>query len=139
MRLSEFEPRPAAPPADLRIPPALVPRPVHPHDAFDALADPHRRELLRMLAAGGRSVNELAANLPISRPAVSRHLKLLTEGGLVMEAYEGTRHIFRLRPEGARAVQDYLEGVWGSGHAGLRLALEGEEPVTATGEAQPTA
>jgi DNA-binding transcriptional ArsR family regulator len=87
-------------------------RPVR--DEFDALADGHRREILRMLGEGDRSVNELAARLPISRPAVSRHLKLLADAGLVAEKHAGTRHIFRLRPEGAHVVQEYLERVWGA-------------------------
>jgi DNA-binding transcriptional ArsR family regulator len=92
-------------------PPRLTPH----RDAFDALADGYRREILRMLHEGDRSVNELAATLPISRPAVSRHLKVLSDAGLVAETHAGTRHIFRLRPEGARVVQEYLEGVWGAG------------------------
>ncbi|MFC0681704.1 ArsR/SmtB family transcription factor [Lysobacter korlensis] len=96
------------------------------HDAFDALADGYRRQLLGILCEGDKSVNELAANLPISRPAVSRHLKVLTEAGLVAETYSGARHIFRLRPEGVRAVQDYLERVWGVG-VRLRLATENQE------------
>jgi DNA-binding transcriptional ArsR family regulator len=91
-------------------------------DEFDALADHHRREILRMLHDGNRSVNELAASLPISRPAVSRHLRLLTEAGLVAESHSGTRHIFRLRPEGARAVQEYLARVWGD--AGVERTTE---------------
>ena len=111
MTMHESEARPAVPPA---VPDAMsiaIPRPVR--DEFDALADAHRREILGMLGEGDRSVNELAARLPISRPAVSRHLKLLGDAGLVADTHAGTRHIFRLRPEGARAVQDYLERVWG--------------------------
>jgi DNA-binding transcriptional ArsR family regulator len=72
-------------------------------------------------------VNELAAELPISRPAVSRHLKVLTEAGLVAETHAGTRHIFRLRPEGVRAVQEYLERVWGIGAGRMQLVPVGEE------------
>jgi DNA-binding transcriptional ArsR family regulator len=116
-----------APPGGLEMSPHVLARSAPVHDAFDALADPHRRELLGMLCDGDRSVNELAANMPISRPAVSRHLKLLKEAGLVAEAYSGTRHIFHLRPEGARVVRDYLERLWGVDPAHLQLvADEGE-------------
>ncbi len=127
MRLSESEPTTAATPVNLSVPSSAPPRRGPVHDAFDALADGYRRELLRRLCEGDKSVNELAANLPISRPAVSRHLKLLTEAGLVGETHVGTRHIFRLRPEGARAVQEYLERVWGAGSIPLRLMQESHE------------
>jgi DNA-binding transcriptional ArsR family regulator len=93
-------------------------------DPFDALDNRYRREILQMLHEGDLSVNEMAARLPVSRPAVSRHLKLLSGAGLVVETHSGTRHIFRLRPEGARAVQDYLEGVWGTGATPFRLGTE---------------
>ena len=81
-------------------------------DPFDALGDPHRRAIVEMLAAGERSVREIAETLPISRPAVSRHLKLLKDAGLVVEEPRGTRRIYRLHDEGVRAVRDYLERVW---------------------------
>lgn len=111
MTVHESEARSATPIAVSDVLSKAIRRPVR--DEFDALADAHRREILRMLGEGDRSVNELAARLPISRPAVSRHLKLLADAGLVAETHAGTRHIFRLRPEGARAVQEYLERVWG--------------------------
>ncbi len=126
MRLSETETTTGAPPPDLSISSAPAPRRAPLHDAFDALADGYRRQLLGMLCEGDKSVSELAAKLPISRPAVSRHLKVLTEAGLVAETYAGTRHIFRLRPEGVRAVQDYLEQVWGVG-VRLRLVSDNRE------------
>jgi DNA-binding transcriptional ArsR family regulator len=81
-------------------------------DPFDALGDPHRRAIVEMLGAGERSVREIAETLPISRPAVSRHLKLLKDAGLVVEEPRGTRRIYRLHDEGVRAVRDYLERVW---------------------------
>ena len=77
-------------------------------DGWAALGDPTRRAIFERLAERPRAVGELAGELPISRPAVSRHLKVLLEAGLVAEQYVSTRHIFHLRPEGARAVQDYL-------------------------------
>jgi DNA-binding transcriptional ArsR family regulator len=127
MRLSESESTTAAMAPKLTVAPSTLPRRGPVHDAFDALADGHRRELLRMLCEADRSVNELASQLPISRPAVSRHLKVLMEAGLVAETHAGTRHIFRLRPEGVRAVQDYLERVWGLGAGRLQLVPVGED------------
>lgn len=92
--------------------------------AFDALGDPTRRELLRQLAAGDRSVSELAATLPISRPAVSRHLRVLKDAGLVDETPRGTRRIYHLHDEGVEAVRVYLEQVWGDAARRFRLTAE---------------
>jgi DNA-binding transcriptional ArsR family regulator len=82
-------------------------------DPFDALGDPNRRAIVEMLVAGERSVREIADALPISRPAVSRHLRLLKSAGLVVEQPRGTRRIYRLHDRGVMAVRDYLEQVWG--------------------------
>src|SRR5436190_1099479 len=82
-------------------------------DAFEALGDPNRRAIVELLGQGGRSVGELADALPISRPAVSRHLRLLKEAGLVVEEPAGTRRIYSLHDEGVAAVATYLEQVWG--------------------------
>ncbi len=82
-------------------------------DPFAALADEHRRSILGMLGDGGMAVVDIADRLPISRPAVSRHLKVLSDAGLVGEERQGTRRIYRLREEGAEAVRAYLEQVWG--------------------------
>ena len=103
--------------------------------AFDALGDPQRREILRLLGNSELAVQRSPTQLPISRPAVSRHLRLLKEAGLVEEEPQGTRRIYRLREEGVRAVQDYLEQVWGEAAARFRLAAEnlgeaGRAPVT---------
>jgi len=99
-------------------------------DPFEALGDPNRREILRLLASGDKPVVEIAAELPISRPAVSRHLRLLKEAGMVSEQPRGTRRIYRLRAEGMQAIQTYLENVWGNAAARFRLLAEntGEEP-----------
>ena len=98
--------------------------------AFEALGDPNRRQILTLLSGGGRSVQEIAEALPISRPAVSRHLRLLKEAGLVAEEPRGTRRIYRLQDEGLTAVQAYLERVWGEAAARFRLLAEntGERP-----------
>jgi DNA-binding transcriptional ArsR family regulator len=90
-------------------------------DPFDALSDPHRRRILSMLGNADQSVQELAEALPISRPAVSRHLRLLKEAGLVGEEPVGTRRIYHLQTEGVLAVQSYLEEVWGQAAARFRL------------------
>ena len=84
-------------------------------DPFDALGDPTRREILRLLSEGDKPVHEIASALPISRPAVSRHLRLLKDAGLVDERREGNRRIYHLQGGERGAVQDYLEGVWGAG------------------------
>jgi DNA-binding transcriptional ArsR family regulator len=93
-------------------------------DPFEALGDPHRRAIVEMLGSGERSVREIADTLPISRPAVSRHLKLLKDAGLVVEEPRGTRRIYRLHDEGVRAVRDYLERVWRESAARFTLFAE---------------
>jgi DNA-binding transcriptional ArsR family regulator len=82
-------------------------------DPFDALGDPHRRAILELLRGGERSVGEIAGQLPISRPSVSRHLRLLTDAGLVTADPRGTRRLYRLHHRGVDAVRDYLRRVWG--------------------------
>jgi DNA-binding transcriptional ArsR family regulator len=98
-----------------------------PGDPFEALGDPNRRAIVELLGAGppgGRSVGELADALPISRPAVSRHLRLLKTAGLVVEEPRGTRRLYRLHDEGLEAVRAYLDRVWGEAAARFRLAAE---------------
>ena len=99
-------------------------------DPFEALGDANRREILRLLSAGHKPVGEIAAALPISRPAVSRHLRLLKDAGLVAEQADGTRRIYHLRAQGMHAVQAYLERVWGEAAVRFRLLAEntGEAP-----------
>lgn len=100
------------------------------HDPFDALADPTRRQIVELLgASGGRSVRELADALPVSRPAVSRHLKLLKQAGLVVEEPRGTRRIYRLHDAGIHAVRAYLERVWGDAATRFRAAAMAGEPA----------
>jgi DNA-binding transcriptional ArsR family regulator len=97
-------------------------------DPFDALGDPHRRAIVELLGARARSVRELADALPISRPAVSRHLRVLKSAGLVEEQPLGTRRIYRLQAQGVAAVQDYLVQVWGDAAARFRLFAENTRP-----------
>lgn len=93
-------------------------------DPFEALGDPHRRTILALLRDRPRAVGELAAELPVTRPAVSWHLRLLREAGLVTEEWVGTRRIYALREEGADAVARYLQQVWGDAATRFRLAAE---------------
>jgi DNA-binding transcriptional ArsR family regulator len=97
-------------------------------EAFQALSDPNRRAIVELLRDHPRSVGELAGELPISRPAVSRHLRLLREAGLVAEETRGTRNIYRLHDEGIEAVQAYLERVWGDAVARFRIVAANTEP-----------
>jgi DNA-binding transcriptional ArsR family regulator len=91
---------------------------------FEALGDPNRRAIVELLHDGDRSVQELADALPISRPAVSRHLRLLKEAGLVVDRPEGTRRLYRLHDEGPEAVRAYLEQVWGEVATRFKLTAE---------------
>lgn len=93
-------------------------------DPFDALGDPSRRAIVELLSSGGRSVREIADDLPISRPAVSRHLRLLREAGLVDDEPRGTRRIYHLQEAGLDAVRAYIEQVWGEAAARFRLVAE---------------
>ena len=98
-------------------------------DPFDALGDPNRRAIVELLGTGDRSVRELADELPISRPAVSRHLRVLKAAGLVTDRADGTRRLYRLHDEGIDAVRGYLEQVWGEAAARFRLVAENTDPA----------
>jgi DNA-binding transcriptional ArsR family regulator len=93
-------------------------------DPFGALGDPNRRAILEVLGGGRRSVREIADALPISRPAVSRHLRLLKAAGLVVEEAQGTRRIYQLHDDGVAAVRAYLERVWGEAAARFGLVAD---------------
>ena len=97
-------------------------------DPFEALGDPSRREILTLLARSELPVAAIADQLPISRPAVSRHLRVLKDAGLVTEAAAGTRRIYRLDGQGVLAVQRYLEQVWGESATRFRLYAENTTP-----------
>ncbi|HEX9728435.1 MAG TPA: metalloregulator ArsR/SmtB family transcription factor [Gemmatimonadales bacterium] len=81
---------------------------------LDALADRTRRSIVELLRTGPKRVGELSAALPVSQPAVSQHLRVLREAGLVESRREGTRRIYRLRPEGLNALRDYAASFWSS-------------------------
>ena len=93
---------------------------------FEALGDPNRRAIVELLRGGESSVQRLADELPISRPAVSRHLKLLKDAGLVTDRAEGTRRLYRLHDEGIEAVQAYLQQVWGDAAARFKLIADND-------------
>jgi DNA-binding transcriptional ArsR family regulator len=103
-------------------------RPSSSGDPFEALGDPNRRAIVELLAQHERSVAELAGELPISRPAVSRHLRLLKDAGLVVERSAGTRRIYRLHEQGVAVVQAYLVQVWGEAATRFRLVAENTQP-----------
>ena len=81
-------------------------------DQFAALGDPTRRQIFERVAARPSAVGELAKDLPVSRPAVSQHLKVLKEAGLVQETAIGTRRIYRLDPRGIARMRDWLDEHW---------------------------
>jgi DNA-binding transcriptional ArsR family regulator len=92
------------------------------------LGDPSRRAIFELLARRPCSVQELADELPISRPAVSQHLRVLREGGLVVSRAEGTRRIYRLNPEGVTALRTWLDGLWSDALTGFQKAAEATSP-----------
>lgn len=95
--------------------------------AWTALADPTRRRVFERLANGPRSVGEIAARLPVSRPAVSQHLQVLKSAGLVVVRQDGTRRLYRVDPEGLRPLRDYLDSFWDQALAAFKAAAEAEE------------
>src|ERR1700693_3779390 len=93
-------------------------------NALTVLADPTRRKVFERLRAGPRPVNLLAAGLPVSRPAVSQHLKVLKGAGLVEERSEGVRRIYSLRCEGLAELRDWLDSFWGDALEAFKLEAE---------------
>jgi DNA-binding transcriptional ArsR family regulator len=96
-------------------------------DGFGALADPTRRAVFERLRQGPRPVGELARDLPVSRPAVSQHLRVLKDAGLVTERREGTRRLYRIDPAGIAAIRDYFDGFWTDALAAFKAAAEAEQ------------
>ena len=95
--------------------------------ALTALADPTRRAVFERLRAGPRGVGEIAATLPVSRPAVSQHLKVLKEAGLVADEARGTARIYRIHAEGLRELRDWLDGFWDDALARFKAHAESGE------------
>jgi DNA-binding transcriptional ArsR family regulator len=92
--------------------------------AVTALADPTRRAVFERLRAGPAAVGELADGLPVSRPAVSQHLKVLKEAGLVADERDGTRRFYRIEPAGLAALRDYVNSFWDEALADFKAAAE---------------
>jgi DNA-binding transcriptional ArsR family regulator len=93
-------------------------------NALMVLADPTRRKVFERLRAGPRPVNMLAAGLPVSRPAVSQHLKALKDAGLVEERSEGVRRIYSVRREGLTELREWLDSFWGDALDAFKLEAE---------------
>lgn len=96
-------------------------------EGWDALGDSTRRAIIERLAERPRAVGELADELPVSRPAVSQHLKVLKDAGLVTERVAGTRRIYRLNPTAVAALRDQLDTFWNRALAGYRDLVEQPE------------
>ena len=92
--------------------------------ALAALADPTRREIFERIAERPRAVGELAVSLPVSRPAVSQHLKVLKEAGLVRDLPAGNRRVYQLDPDGLDELRKYLDGFWNRALASFQAAVE---------------
>ncbi|MGH3763182.1 ArsR/SmtB family transcription factor [Actinophytocola sp.] len=95
--------------------------------ALGALGDPTRRAIFELLATRPRAVGELANELPVSRPAVSQHLKVLKGAGLVTDHAEGTRRLYRVDRRGVGALREYLDQLWDNALAAFAAAAEEEE------------
>jgi DNA-binding transcriptional ArsR family regulator len=95
--------------------------------AFAALADPTRREVFERLAQGPKAVGELAATLPVSRPAVSQHLKVLKDAGLVSDQAVGARRVYQIDPKGLGQLRAWLDRYWDSALASFQAAVEAAE------------
>ncbi len=93
-------------------------------ERIEALGDPTRRAIFERLAERPLAVGELARELPVSRPAVSQHLKVLKQAGLVTDRPAGTRRIYQLDPDGVAALRDYLDGFWNRSLAAFKRAAE---------------
>ena len=105
---------------------------VHADVCLNALGDPTRRAILELVAQGPRSVGELASDMPVSRPAVSQHLRVLSDAGLVIGLPEGNRRVYRLDPRGVEVLRAYLDRFWPEALAAFRAEVE--RPATTTQE-----
>jgi DNA-binding transcriptional ArsR family regulator len=96
-------------------------------DGLAALADPTRRTIFERVAERPRAVGELAGELPVSRPAVSQHLKVLKDARLVTDRRDGNRRIYQLDPDGVGALRAYLDQFWNQALAAFKTAVEQED------------
>ena len=100
--------------------------PTYTSDGLAALGDPTRRAIFERLAGGPMPVGELANGLPVSRPAVSQHLKVLKDAGLVLDQRDGTRRLYRLDPHGIEGMRRYFDTFWQHALAAFKAAVEEE-------------
>jgi DNA-binding transcriptional ArsR family regulator len=96
-------------------------------DVTRAIAEPRRREILTLVRDEELSAGEIAANFDVTRPAVSQHLTVLKDAGLLVERREGTRRLYRARPEGLAEIRDFLNSFWSGRLERLKLAAELEQ------------
>ena len=101
--------------------------PTYQANGLSALGDPTRRAIFELLADGPRPVGELARELPVSRPAVAQHLKVLKDAGLVSDRQDGNRRLYQLNPEGIGALRAYLDQFWDKSLAAFKSAAEQSE------------
>jgi DNA-binding transcriptional ArsR family regulator len=97
-------------------------------EVLQALGDPHRREIFERLSRTPLAVGQLAEELPISRPAVSQHLKVLKEVGLVFDQPAGTRRVYHVDPQAVAALREYFDAFWGHALKSFREAAEASAP-----------
>ena len=100
---------------------------------LDALADPTRRAIVESLREGPRAVVEIAERVPVSRPAVSQHLKVLLDAGVVRVSREGTRRLYAVDPQGLGPLRAYVERLWSDVMEAFRRAVEEEPPSVRSG------
>jgi DNA-binding transcriptional ArsR family regulator len=96
-------------------------------DPFDALGDPTRRAVFERLRNGPQAVGELAQGLPVSRPAVSQHLRVLKDAGLVVDDPAGTRRLYRIDAAGVAGLRAYVEGLWDTALGSFKEAVEADD------------
>lgn len=94
--------------------------------ALKAISEPNRRRILTLVKEGEMTAGAIASRFPVSGPAVSQHLKVLKDAGLVQERREGTRRLYSLRPEGLVDIREFVETLWADGLARLKVAAEAE-------------
>jgi DNA-binding transcriptional ArsR family regulator len=94
---------------------------------FDAISEPRRREILELIRERELPAGEIAARFDVTRPTISQHLTVLKNAGLLSERREGTRRLYRARPEGLAELQSFLDGFWEGGLERLKAAVEDEE------------
>lgn len=102
--------------------------------ALKAIAEPRRREILRLVWNRELPAGSIAARFNVTRPAISQHLRILKDSGLLTERREGTRRLYRARPEGVENLREYLEAFWEAGLRRLKLEAEAEERRLRRGE-----